>query len=72
MDAQSKIRQAMKEIYDSGTINAAQVYKGTDYGGAIQATGWWMKLFGQNPTYLGKSVAEALETIEQIHDSREE
>ena len=70
--AEKQIRNAMTTIYDEGTVNAAQVYKGTDYDGTGIRTGWFARLFGQTATYLGKSVSDALETIEQIASSREQ
>jgi hypothetical protein len=70
--AEKQIRKAMRKIYDEGAVNAAQVYKGTDYDGTNVRTGWFFRLFGRTPTHLGKSVEEALGTIEDIRASREE
>ena len=72
MRAQDKISNALHTIMDEGDANACQVYKGTDYDGAMQSTGWWYRPFNQQPVYLGTSVTEALDTIEQIADSRQE
>lgn len=42
------------------------VYRGTDYDGAIQATGWWYRPFNRTPIYLGASRNIALETLDNI------
>jgi len=72
MTAKSKIENALLQIMDAGDANACQVYRGTDYGQGIQATGWWYRPFNSTPVYLGKSAAQALATIEDIRASREE
>ena len=71
MRAQDQIHEALNTIMEPGDANACQVYKGTDYDGVWQGYGWWYKPFNRTPVYLGKSLAEALETIGQIEDSRE-
>ena len=71
MKAQDKIREALKTFFmDDGDANACQIYKGTDYDGAIQAYGWWYRPFNAQPVHLGKSISEALETIEAIADEK--
>ena len=71
MRAQDQIHEALNTIMEPGDANACQVYKGTDYDGVWQGYGWWYRPFNRTPVYLGKSLAEALGTIEQIEDSRE-
>jgi len=65
-----KIKKAASEVYGIGAANAAQVYKGTDYDGVNTQTGWFIKLFNSVPTFLGRSVKSALETLEDIAESR--
>lgn len=72
MSAKQVITQALKEVFEEGDANAGQVYKGYDYNSAQAANGWWYKSFqGDRHIHLGKSVAEAKETIEDIKSSRE-
>jgi len=72
MKGWNKIRKALRKIMDTGDANACQVYKGWDYNGTIQAYGWYYKPFNRQPVYLGGSVGQALATIEDIAESREE
>ena len=72
MNAKGKIQEALKSIMSDGEANACNVYKGYDYDGVRQASGWFYRPFNGTPVYLGKSVNEALDTIEAIADSREE
>ena len=67
MSAKSRIAQKVTEVYGD---NSPNVYKGTDYSGAIQATGWWYRAFGQTSTWLGRSEAEALEILDQVVQER--
>lgn len=71
MSAKSKIEKKLKEAYEPGVVSAGQVYRGTDYDGVIQATGWWFKRFNSSPTYLGRSEAAAIETVDNIIVGRE-
>lgn len=69
MNAQQKIRQALRTAYDEGEANAMEVFKG--YAVDTGETGWHCRKFGRsNHMYLGKSVTEAQETIDDLVDSR--
>jgi hypothetical protein len=67
MIVRAAISKAVETIYGDHCPN---VYKGTDFDGVIQATGWWYKPFNSRPIYLGKSKTEALEMLEQIAEER--
>ena len=67
MSARAEIVLKIKEVYGDEMPN---VYHGTDYFSAIQATGWWYRPFGQTPFYLGKSKRAALETLDQVAQER--
>ena len=71
MKVRDRIRKALESIMTEGEAEAAQVYKGNDYSGVIQAYGWWYRMFNRQPTYLGTSLSEALATIADIAESRE-
>ena len=71
MSAKSRIKDALETIMTAGEAQACKIYKGNDYDGQIQAYGWWYKPFNRSPGYLGTSVPEALDTIEDIESSRE-
>ena len=71
MNVQERIKEALNQIMDEGEANACRVYKCWDYDRAVQAYGWYYKLFNGQSMYLGKNVNEALETIEDIASSRE-
>jgi len=66
----NKIRTALKSIMSEGEANACRISKGFEYDGSQQRNGWHFTRFNSTPTYLGKSVTEALETIEQIAEER--
>jgi len=70
MNAQSKIREALKTIMDDGEANACRIEKAYLYDGATMRNGWHYTRFNSTPTYLGSSLGEALETIEQIKEER--
>ena len=69
MNAKETIRQALKQIMSDGEANACSIWKGYDNG--TGRTGWHVVKFGETATYYGATVAEAVETITDIHDSRE-
>lgn len=72
MSAKQVIKDALKEVFEKGDVNAGQVYKGYDYNSAQDGNGWWYKSFqGDRHILLGRSVSEAKETIEDIKASRE-
>lgn len=67
MSARCEIVAKVEEVYGD---NGPNVYKGTDYDGSIQATGWWYRSFGHTPFFLGKSKRAALETLDQVAQER--
>ena len=71
MNAKGKIQKTLRSIMSDGEANACHVYKGFDYDGVRQASGWFYRPFNGTPVYLGKNESEALDTIEAIASSRE-
>lgn len=70
MNAQQKIREALKEAYDDSRVNAMEVFKG--YAADTGMTGWHFRDFGRSESvFLGTSVYEAKETVQEIIDTRE-
>lgn len=70
MNAEQKIRQAMQKIMDEGDVNASQVRKG--FSASTQENGWhYLPFNSSSAVYLGNSVAEALEAIDEIAAERE-
>ena len=67
MSARSEFVLKIKEVYGDEMPN---VYKGTDYDGSIQATGWWYRSFGRTPFFLGVSKVLALVTLGQVAEER--
>lgn len=64
MNAREQIVTMLKTIYDSGDVNAMQIWKG--YDASTDENGWHCKWFGRSEvTYLGKSVAEVREYVEE-------
>ena len=64
------IKNMLKEVYEDGDVNAMQIWKGYDAG--THSTGWHYRFFGRSDAhYMGKSVSEAAEYIEQVKESRE-
>jgi hypothetical protein len=71
MTGKDRIKNALKTIMDAGDANACDVFKGHGYGGSMSAYGWWYVPFNSTPVYLGQSIPEALDTIEDIAAGRE-
>lgn len=70
MNAMNTIKNMLKEVYEDGDVNAMQVFKGfaVDTG----QSGWHFRKFGRSEhVYLGKSVAEAREAIDEIKEYRQ-
>ena len=63
MSVQEKLQERVAQVYQ---VNSPVVYKGNDYDGQIQAYGWWYKPFNSTPIFLGASLAEALEMLDQV------
>lgn len=71
MNATETIREALKQIMSAGEANACEIRHGWAYDGSQQRYGWHFTRFGSTPTYLGKSLADALAMAAQIAESRE-
>lgn len=71
MNGEQRIRAALTRIMSDGEANACQVFKGFANAGATEATGWHYRPLGEQPVYLGSTVAQALEAIREIGNSRE-
>lgn len=69
MNAAQQIREMLKEVYEDGDVNAMQIWKGYDAG--TGRTGWHYRWFGCSAQYMGNSVAEAREYIEDVKSTRE-
>jgi len=72
MNAKQRIQEALKSIMSEGEANACRVFKGYAYSGATENTGWHYQPFNGQPVHLGTSLDEALETIGQIAEARDE
>jgi len=72
MSVKDQIIEKLQEVYEPGDVNAGQVYKGFDYDGSIEASGWWFSFFNGQKIFLGRSLEAAKETIEDIASSRDE
>lgn len=66
MPVKEKLQERVTQVYHNSSPN---VYKGNDYDGQIQAYGWWYKPFNATPTFLGASLAEALEMLDQVENA---
>jgi len=69
MSAISRLQMKAAELYGD---NSANIYKGNDYDGTMQQTGYWYRPFGRNPIFLGASEGESLQMLEQVAESRRE
>jgi hypothetical protein len=69
MNAGQKVVKMLKEVYEDGEVNAAQVRKGYDVG--TGRSGWHYQPFGETAQYMGKNLAEVQEYVEDIEASRE-
>lgn len=68
MNGVAKIRKALGKIMNEGEANACRIYKG--YG--ARGEGWYVERFGEYGQNFGKTIAEALENIQQHADYQEE
>ena len=68
MNAAQKIRKAMLGIMEEGEVNASQVYKSNGYDGF----GWYFCKFGSTATYIGKSLTDTLQWLEEAAKIRQE
>jgi hypothetical protein len=68
MNARQRIEKAAKAAGITGDI-----YKGNDICSHLGVVyGWFVRPFGQNAIYLGKSAKAAIETLGQMEDYRAE
>lgn len=71
VNAMTKIKNMLKEVYEEGDVNAMTIFKGfaVDTG----ETGWHFRKFGRsNHNFMGNSVAEAREYIEDVKACRQD
>jgi hypothetical protein len=69
MNYAEKIKNMLEEVYEDGDVNAMQIWKGFDVG--TGRTGWHYRWFGRSDAqYLGKSIKEAREYIEDVKSTR--
>ena len=64
MNAEQKIRKAMRGIMEEGEVNAAQVFKSWAYDRDVNF-GWHFTKFGSTPTYMGDTLIEALKWLKE-------
>jgi len=69
MNAAQKITEMLKEVYEDGEVNAAEIWKG--YDAATGRTGWHYVGFGSNAQYMGNSIKEVEEWVEDVKGGRE-
>jgi len=68
-NAKAQVKKELKKAFDSGRVEAMEVFKGfaVDTG----ATGWHYKEFGRSEHhYMGKSVEDVKEYVEQVKEYR--
>lgn len=65
MKAADRIREELKrlEIYPVGEANACTIYKNWE--------GWHIQKFGEQPWVAGANLADVMEALQEIADSRE-
>ena len=68
MKTQDQIRKALKSLMSDGEANACQIFRG--YSMTTGETGWHFARFGQTATFIGNSLREALQWIEDEWASR--
>lgn len=68
--ATETVKALLKTIYEDADVNAMQIWKGYDV--STGRNGWHYKEFGRSEAhYLGKSVEEAREYVEDVKAGRE-
>ena len=68
MNAEQKIRHALRKVNDPGVANAMRVFKGFAVDNGL--TGWQCQYFGESThIFLGTSVEEALDSIDNWNDA---
>lgn len=68
MAAAQKIKEMLKEVYDDGEVNAMQINKG--YDASTGRTGWHIQRFGEFSEYIGASVAEVREFVDEVAETK--
>ena len=70
MNARQQVVAALKTVFDSGDVNAMQIWKG--YSATTGETGWHYQWFGRSEHhYMGKSVADVREYVEEVAATRQ-
>ena len=70
MNAKQQIIESLKNAYNEGEVNAMTVFKGFAVDTGLN--GWHFNKFGRSEhIYLGNSVSEAKNTIQEIINSRQ-
>lgn len=70
MRAVLEIKEMLKQIHESGDVNAFRIWKGIDNEGNY---GWCYQCFGRSEIhYMGKSVREAREYVDAELKFRED
>jgi ketosteroid isomerase-like protein len=66
----AQIKNMLKEIYEDGDVNAMTIFKG--YAVDTNQSGWHYRNFGRSEHhFMGKSVAEAREYVDDVKATRE-
>lgn len=71
MTGKEKIRKNLSKIMSAGEANACRIDREYGYDGVNGRYGWFYTMFGENATYLGRTIRDALEMIDIIAESRE-
>ena len=69
MTGKERITKALEQVWAKGRVTASNIYRGFNYDGAIEATGWWVVPFNEQAIFLGTSIAEALDTIDNFGEN---
>lgn len=68
--AEQRIREMLKEVYEEGDVNAAQVFKG--YAHDTFQSGWHLRFFGRSEhIFMGASVTEVTAYCDDVRTLRE-
>lgn len=69
--AEQQIRSMLKEVYEEGRVNAAQIFKG--YAHDTFQSGWHLRFFGRSEhIFMGTSVAEVSAYCDDVRTLRED
>lgn len=70
MNARQQVVSEMKRAYNEGRVNAMNIRKGYDV--STGENGWHWQDFGRSEVhYMGKSVAEVKEYIDEVINCRQ-